>query len=62
MEMFHQLSENTLESLGVDFPTLGERGRSICCELQLSQIRAKITRIDNTYACYRSIIMERSFC
>jgi hypothetical protein len=45
-EMFHQLSENILEFLGVEFPTLGERGRSICWKLQLSQIRAKITRID----------------
>jgi hypothetical protein len=53
--MFDRLSGKVLEFLRNRFPTLGERGRAACCDLQMSQLREKIARIERKYECYRSI-------
>jgi hypothetical protein len=55
-EMFDHLSNHIMEFLRRRFPTLGERNRSICCELQMSHLREKIEGIERTYECYRSIM------
>jgi hypothetical protein len=59
-EMFDRLSKNVTEFLRSRFPALGERNLSICCELQMCQLRDKIERVERTYDCYRSIIMRHS--
>jgi len=55
-EMYGRLSGNVLEFLRHRFPTLGERSRTACCELQMSQLREKIMRIERGYECYRAIM------
>jgi len=55
-EIFDRLFGNVLEFLRGRFPALGERERAACCELQMSQLREKITRIERRYECYRSIL------
>jgi hypothetical protein len=54
-EMFDRLSSNVMEFLRGRFPALGERNRSICCELQMCQLREKIERNEREDECYRSI-------
>jgi len=61
-EMFDRLSKNVLDFLRARFPLLGDRNRAICCELQMVQLREKITRIENEYGCYSSIIERSSLC
>jgi hypothetical protein len=58
-EMFDYLSSNVMEFLSDRFPTLGERSRSICCDLQMCQFREKIERNVRKYECYRSIVERR---
>jgi hypothetical protein len=58
--MFDRLSNNVTEFLRPRFPALGERNRSICCELQMCQLREKIESNERTYACYRSIMAQYS--
>ena len=55
-EMFDRLSVNVLKFLRDRFPTLSEQARAACCELQMSQLREKIARIERAHECYRSIM------
>jgi hypothetical protein len=55
LEMFDRLSNNIMEFLRCRFPALGERNHSICCELQMCQLRDKIAQTERTYECYCSI-------
>jgi len=59
-EMVDGLSNNVMEFLRSRFPALSERNHSICCELQMCQLRDKIGRIERTYDCYRSIMARYS--
>jgi hypothetical protein len=59
-EMFDRLSSNVMEFLRERFPTLGELNRSICCELQMSQLQDKITQTERSYECYCSIVARYS--
>jgi hypothetical protein len=58
--MFDLLSINIMDFLRCRFPALGERNHSICCELQMIQLREKIERIERMYECYRSIVARYS--
>jgi len=55
-EMFDRLSRNVMEFLRVRFPTLGDRNRSLCRDLQMCHLREKIERNEREYECYRSIV------
>jgi hypothetical protein len=59
-EMFDRLSNNVMEFLRSRFPALEERNHSICCELQMCQLRDKIERSERTYDCYRSTMARDS--
>jgi hypothetical protein len=59
-EMFDRLSNNVAEFLRSRFPTLGECNSSICCELQMCQLREKIEANERTFACYLSIMARYS--
>jgi hypothetical protein len=59
-EMFDRLSRNVMEFLRDRFPALGKRNHSICCELQMCQLREKIERNEREYECYRSIMARYS--
>ena len=53
--MHEQLKITVLDSLYKRYPSLGERERSICCELQMCHLREKIKRNVKRYECYRSL-------
>lgn len=55
-EMFDRLSRNVMEFLRDRFPALGELNRSICCDLQMCQLREKIERNEREHECYFSIV------
>ena len=57
-EMFDRLSRNVMEFLRERFPALGELNHSICCELQMCQLREKIERNEREYECYHSIMAQ----
>lgn len=54
-DLYDRLSNNILEFLDQRFPGLGSRECSIICDLQMSQICEKVTRIESEYDCYCSI-------
>jgi hypothetical protein len=54
-DWYDRLSKNVLEFLDERFPELGQRGCSIICDLQLSLIREKITRVEDEFDYYRSL-------
>lgn len=57
-EMFDFLSRNVIEFLRGRFPALGELNHSICCELQMCQLREKIERNERKFECYLSIMAQ----
>lgn len=59
-EMFDRLSRNVSDLLRMRFPALGETGRAICCEIQMSQLRDKIARAENMHSCYASILLAHN--
>jgi hypothetical protein len=59
-EMFDSLSRNIMEFLRDKYPALGEHNHSICCELQMCQLREKIERNEREYECYRSILARHA--
>lgn len=50
-DLHDRLSKNVLEFLGQRFPGLGQCERSAICDLQMSRISEKITRIEEEYGC-----------
>jgi hypothetical protein len=61
-EMFDALNKNFMDFLRERFPALWERNRSICCELQMYQLREKIEWNERKYECYCSIVERRADC
>ncbi len=59
-EMFDLLSRNVMEFLRNRYPALGELNCSICCELQMDQLRDKIERNERAYECYLSIVARHA--
>ena len=57
-DWYDRLLKNVLEFLDQRYPELGQRGCSIICDLQMSRIREKITRVDNEFVYYRSIVLR----
>jgi len=59
-EMFDHLSTNVMAFLTREYPLLGLRARSACCELAMSALREQIARIARTHRCYASILASRN--
>jgi len=59
-ETFDRLSRNVSDFLRMRFPALGETGRAICCELQMSHLRDKVVRAENSHSCYTSILLAHN--
>lgn len=59
-EMFDNLSTNVMAFLTREYPQLGARARSACCDLAMSALCEEIARIARTHRCYASILASRN--
>lgn len=58
-EMFDRLSTNVMAFLREEYPQLGARARSACCDLAMSALCEEIARIARMHRCYASILASR---